>query len=252
MTNHDIFGQPGYRCRLAWGWRGARDAAERGDIAVIVDVLRFTSAVATAVQHAGIIYPCPQASDADALAERVHAEVAARGHDAHPEARYSLSPRTYVSMPHGTRVVLPSPNGATCSLYAHDSPHVFAASLLNASAVADAVEQLLRTTDLAVTVVACGERWEHPSEDGILRFAVEDYLGAGAVLMELPDEKSPEAQVCAAAFLRSQDDLPELLAGCASGRELVARGLTGDVRDCARLNAYQSVPAYRGGRYEAF
>jgi phosphosulfolactate phosphohydrolase-like enzyme len=49
---------------------------------------------------------------------------------------------------------------------------------------------------ISVTVIACGERWNIPSEDGELRMALEDYLGAGAILSYLPYEKSPEARAC--------------------------------------------------------
>jgi 2-phosphosulfolactate phosphatase len=35
------FNQDPYRCRVEWGRRAAHDAAVRGDIVVVVDVLRF-------------------------------------------------------------------------------------------------------------------------------------------------------------------------------------------------------------------
>jgi 2-phosphosulfolactate phosphatase len=102
---------------------------------------------------------------------------------------------------------------------------------------------------LDVTVVACGERWRAVNEDGELRFAVEDYLGAGAVLAAIAHERSPEAAVCAAAFLGSREDIAALLWECASGRELRAMGLEQDVIDCARLDVYDVVPALRDGAY---
>ena len=35
-------------CRLEWGWRGARLAAERGDVLAVVDVLSFSTTAVTA------------------------------------------------------------------------------------------------------------------------------------------------------------------------------------------------------------
>jgi 2-phosphosulfolactate phosphatase len=87
------------------------------------------------------------------------------------------------------------------------------------------------------------------NEDGELRFAVEDYLGAGAVLAAIARAASPEADVCAAAFLGSREDIAALLWECASGRELRAMGLEQDVIDCARLDVYDVVPALRDGAY---
>src|SRR5689334_9619168 len=54
----DVFAQSPYRCRLDWGRHGARAAAERQDILVIVDTLSFSTAVVTAVQRGGLVYPC--------------------------------------------------------------------------------------------------------------------------------------------------------------------------------------------------
>ena len=77
--------------------------------------------------------------------------------------------------------------------------------------------------------------------------AVEDYLGAGAVLAQIPHEKSPEAMACEGAFKHVQADLEAVLLECASGRELQEKGIAGDVRHAARLNLYDSVPAMRDG-----
>ena len=81
-----------------------------------------------------------------------------------------------------------------------------------------------------------------PSEDGELRVAIEDYLGAGAILSYLPQEKSPEARVCEGAFMHAQDQLETLLWDCGSGRELRAKGFENDVIFAARLNVYDAVP----------
>lgn len=45
------FDQSPYECRMEWGRRGAREAAERGDIVIIVDVLSFSSTVISAVSR---------------------------------------------------------------------------------------------------------------------------------------------------------------------------------------------------------
>jgi 2-phosphosulfolactate phosphatase len=212
-------------------------------------VLRFSSTVATAAHRGASIYPCEMSADVETLAAKHGATPG--GKSMHDSAAYSLSPSSFVDAPSGTKVVLPSLNGAMCSLRANTAPHAFAASLLNVTAVAAHVSQLLDTTELAVTVIACGERWRDENEDGELRFAIEDYLGAGAVLSRLTGNPSPEAAVCAAAFERSRNDIQSLLWECASGRELRAMGLEQDVVACAELDIYDVVPVLREGRYEA-
>jgi 2-phosphosulfolactate phosphatase len=245
IKEKSVFTQEGYRCRLDWGRRGTRDAAERGDILVIVDTLTFSTAVATAVQHGGRVYPCAWTDDPAAIAARIGGEAAVRRTEVPRLGRFSLSPATYFDLAPGTRIVLASPNGATCSRYAAAVPYLFAGTLVNAAAVGLAVAAVLAQTVLNVTVIACGERWQTPSEDGDLRIAIEDYLAAGAILSYLPYPKSPEAQVGDGAFRAARAGLADLLWECGSGRELRALGFGDDVRHATRLNLYDSAPVMR-------
>lgn len=245
-----VFDPPGYRCRLEWGRRGARRAAERGDTLVVVDVLCFSTAVAAAISRGATIYPCAKQDEAGALAARVGAEVAVHRRDVPRYGRFSLSPLTFEAAEAGARIVLASPNGATCSRYGQSVPHLFVGALVNARAVAAAVTQVLDGDPRhCVSVLACGERWQEASEDGDLRFAVEDYLGAGAILSHLPGRvsRSPEALVCEAAFGGAAAQLAAVLAGCGSGRELQARDYGRDVEFAARLNVYDAVPVLVNG-----
>ena len=148
-----------YRCQLDWGRDGTRRAVERGDVLVIVDVLSFSTAVATAVHNGGIIYPCSQNEDASAIAQHIGGEVAVHRRNVPQKGRFSLSPVTYRNIEPGTKVVLASPNGATCSRYASQVPYLFVGALVNAQAVALAVSQVLEKEALNVTMIACGERW---------------------------------------------------------------------------------------------
>jgi 2-phosphosulfolactate phosphatase len=124
---------------------------------------------------------------------------------------------------------------------------------VNAQAVAEAVSHLLNANKrLNVTVLACGERWRVPDDEGVLRFALEDYLGAGAILSALSFSQTMEAQVCAATFRAMQDRLDAALWECESGQELRAKGLGEDVRFAAQLNVYDTAPILRGERLEVF
>ncbi|MFL5735465.1 MAG: 2-phosphosulfolactate phosphatase, partial [Chloroflexia bacterium] len=153
---------------------------------------------------------------------------------------YSLAPSSLVSIPAGTRLVLPSPNGSTLSLAAQGIP-TFAGCLRNAAAVAQAAQKLGKR----VTVIPAGERWP----DGSLRPALEDLVGAGAIIHDLRGRRSPEAELAEAAFLRFAADLPFYLARCSSGKELAGRGFGTDVDLAAALNASNCVPVLREGAY---
>jgi 2-phosphosulfolactate phosphatase len=250
----DWFDQAGYRVRLEWGRRGARAAAERRDVLVVVDVLSFSTAAITAAARGISVYPCATKGDAEATALRVGGEVAVARQDVPAKGRFSLSPVSFAEALEpvaGAKVALASPNGATCSRYGREVPHLFVGALVNAATVVVAVEKALEETGGAVTVLACGERWGEPNEDGELRFALEDYLGAGSILSSLPADltASPEARAASAAFRDAAPDLESALLGSGSGIELVAKGYRGDVLHAARLNLYSAVPTLREGRY---
>lgn len=237
-------------CQLEWGWRGARLAAERRDTLVVVDVLSFSTTAVTAAMRGAVIFPCVNDSEAQRFAELYGAEIAVRRELAPDKGRFSLSPTTFLTASPGDRVALPSPNGATCCRIGAASHKVFVASLLNASAAARAAESCSAAGNVGITVLACGERWPEPTEEGQLRFALEDYLGAGAVLSALDLPCSPDAAVCRAAYRAVRNDLPRLLAGCSSGVELRDRGWLRDVEHAAQVDISNVVPTLAGDGLE--
>ncbi len=62
-------------------------------------------------------------------------------------------------------------------------------------------------------------------------------------------DKSPEAQVCEAAFCGVRQRLEDMLLNCGSGLELCERGYKGDVLHAAELDLYGTVPLLVGGRF---
>lgn len=116
-------------------------------------------------------------------------------------------------------------------------------------AVAGFVASHFGESDPTITVLACGERWPTPVEGEDLRFAVEDWLGAGAILSHLGLASSPEARVCEAAFRGVQDRPEEILLNCGSGIELREKEYESDVLHAARLNLYETVPLLAEGRF---
>jgi 2-phosphosulfolactate phosphatase len=228
------------RIECEWGLRGLKHLLPAADVVIIVDVLSFSTAVDVAVDRGGRVYPYPQPDDELAeFARGVDAELAGR----RGECRYSLSPRCYEDIEPGTRIVLPSPNGATLSRNAGDGV-VFTGCLRNASAVAEAASSCGRT----IAVIPSGERWP----EGTLRPALEDWLGAGAIIRALEGDATPEARAAALAFTSFEPTMTTVLRECMSGRELVDRGYEGDVVSAAALDASGAVPVLTEGAYTAY
>lgn len=239
-------------CAFGFGQWAAEKAAARGDVIVIVDVLSFTTSVTIAVDRGALIYPCRDSDDLPALTARIGGEAAVARADVPAKGRFSLSPQTYVAIEPETRVAVWSPNGATCSRCAVTAPYVLAGALVNAEAIGATVNKILANSDLAVTVIACGERETGPDGKTYLRWAEEDILGAGAVMSYVEGDKSPAACLVEKAFRQCRDRLDDVLRQCESGRYLINRGFDGDVGIAAHLNRYQIAPILRDGSFRPF
>ena len=240
----NVYSQSGFECRMEWGVRGVEEASARGDIIVIIDVLSFSSAVTTAVHHGVIIYPFSRVGDIEAFGKAVDAEVLLGRKEARELGRPSLSAPSFRDESNrGKRFFLSSLNGATCTKASQKVPALLIGCILNASAVARVANQLQKEKKANVTVIACGERWHGDDEEHReLRPAIEDYLGAGAILSKLDGTKSPEARLCVTAFQNSKNELPELVWECASGRELREMAFEEDVSYPSQLDLLEDVP----------
>lgn len=234
------FAQEYATCRCEWGIE-ALTALAPADVTIIIDVFTFTTCLDVALNAGAVILPYhwddPAAPE---YAARHNAELAGKRR----KTRYSLAPECYIDAPAGLRCVLPSPNGAHTTLHATTkSGVVLAACLRNARAVARAAQQLGQT----VNVIPCGERWV----GGAVRPALEDALGAGAVLTHLTGKRSVEADAFVALFERYKDDLLQILPLTGSGRELEQRGHVRDKEYAAALNVSTIVPRFDGVAYTA-
>ena len=231
--------QAGFDVRCEWGLPGIDALAPTSDVVGIVDVLSFTTCVEIATTNGAVVLPY-RFRDATA------ADFAARSRALLASSRdgpgYSLSPASLLQIPTGTRLVLPSPNGATISLAAPQA-RVVAGCLRNATAVAHAAAH----SGSRVAVIPCGEKWP----DGSLRPALEDWLGAGAVIATLDGSKSPEATAAERMFVTANNDVAELVRSCASAREIVDRGFASDVELAVEIDCSDVVPVLKNGEYSA-
>lgn len=224
--------------RLDWGASGL-EAVAAGTVVVIVDVLCFSSAVDVATSRGAVVFPYRWRDGSAPEFARAAGAILADGSD---PSRVSLSPASLLGLGPGDSVVLPSPNGSTCAaLAAETGAEVVTACLRNCAAVAS----YLCEQGGPVSVIACGERWPDTS----LRPALEDLLGAGAVLSRLGGRLSPEARAAVAAWLDAADSIGAVLAECASGRQLEAAGRGEDVTYAAALDVSDAVPVLRGGAF---
>jgi 2-phosphosulfolactate phosphatase len=230
------FEQAAYDLRCEWGLKGLLALQSSSDAVIIVDVLSFSTAVDIATARGAAVLPYRWQDDSAQRFATEHGATLAAGRG---DGGYSLSPESLRSIPAGARLVLPSPNGSTLALAA--AVPVWTACLRNAPAVARTAAAHGRR----IAVIPAGEQWP----DSTLRPCLEDLIGAGAVLADLPGTPSPEAELAVAAFARFRHDLAGALSRCGSGRELIERGFTGDVELAAEYAVSQVAPRLTQGQF---
>jgi len=191
--------------RLGWGPPGIAALGPDVTTVVLVDVLRFSTALDVAVGRGARVVPVPWPYEGE---DGSHCSVAAAA------------------------------TGAV----------VVGASLRNAGAVARWLAAGWPGPPIAV--IPAGER----APDGSLRRAVEDALGAGAVVSALRQEVpgwrvSPAAVAAAARFEAARGALATTLTDTVSGRELQAKGLAADLGWAAAFDVSAAVPVLRDGAY---
>lgn len=149
-------------------------------------------------------------------------------------------------------------NGAAVAEAAAQSGAVVLLGCLrNAAAVARAALDIqhARAARTSIAVIAAGElAGREPGSP--LRFAVEDQLGAGAIVDALGDlgvdHTSPEAAAACEAFRGLRGAVRHLLTASGSGQELLDRDARDEVLNAAAVDAASVVPILRDGTFVAY
>jgi 2-phosphosulfolactate phosphatase len=247
-----LFSQDGYALRFDWGLSGSERS--HADLAVVVDVLSFSTAVSIAVDRGMVVYPYRWADEsAGTFARERDAFLAVGRLEAQRSGSLtpSLSPSALLTCAPAPKLVLPSPNGSSiCEALQHRKVEVAIGCLRNASATARHAQNALEAGQ-TVTFIAAGERW---GAGNTLRPCLEDHLGAGAALATLAaagfgNRMSPEARAAALLFSAHAPILGQTIRDCVSGKELGARGFDSDLAAAIELDVSPHVPVLIDGAF---
>ena len=238
---------------LDWNVNGLKYALSNHNIVILVDTLRFSSTVVTAVANDFTIFPVSSDNQGLELSQKFKAHFSgyAGEQGQSNNLKFSLSPLSFIKNKNekNKSVVLFSTNGATLCQLTQFQDIVLIGSFLNAQSVAQMAMKISKSYNNNITIVACGE--ERPivnngvitfSKDTERVFAIEDYLAAGAILSFMDITKTPDAQVCQTAFVGNQGKIKTLLSKSISGQYLTQKGDMGDIDQAAKLNLYFVVP----------
>ena len=211
-------------------WRAIPADQLRGSVAVVIDVIRATSTIATALaQGAEGVIPVAAVEDAFALkAEDPEAVLAGeRGGQMVEGFDLGNSPEDFTpSHVQGRRIILTTTNGTQALAACRGARAVVTASFLNL----DAVAAYLRKIGAPWMILCAGCNGA---------FGVDDAIVAGA----LAEAMGQEDNALVSLYRSVRREVAETLLGSSAGRELVMVGLEKDVPFCAQRNLYPIVPA---------
>ena len=227
---------------VSWFARGLKDSS--ADAYVVIDVLRFSTTVAAALASGfREVYVFSELSRAAAFARESKALLAAEVEGAKPaEADLDNSPTAIIdyARKHGVgngKLVVRTTAGASIVSEAIGLglKNVFIGSLVNARFVAEALGELRPSS---ISMVCAGFRRT--------KFAIEDFLGAGAIICELADIADvnllDEAIAALHAYLSLRNDLLGAIKSGRSGRFLCGTGRGEDVVFASKVNTVNAVP----------
>lgn len=209
--------------------------------AIIIDVLRATSTIVTAIAAgASCIIPAETVMEARALqrpgdllgGERFCRKIA--GFDV------GNSPEEYTEQAvAGKRIILTTTNGTRAIHKSMRADHVLTASLLNAEACARAAIELRRD----VVILCAGSHDEFAIEDGLCAGLVLDRLqGLSHFAIEMDDFG------CAmlALYRNRSTQVKETIMNGMTGKKLIKLGMRKDIEACSAIDIYQEVPRLNG------
>jgi 2-phosphosulfolactate phosphatase len=222
-------------------------ASVQGCTAVVIDVIRATTTIVTAVRNgAAGIRPCASVEEARAVAGAMapgsyllggeRGGVKIEGFD------LGNSPREYAAERVADKVVVfTTTNGTRALRLAERAERVLVGALINVSATAGVVAMEGREAVL----LCAGVDGQVCAEDALCAGGIAETLAAGGGWTL--DDSARLAAAAWRAVSGGRGTLEGALLESAGGRNLAAVGLEADLRDCAAVDQAALVPEFRPG-----
>lgn len=226
-----------------FGAKDAFKAVKRGDLIIVVDVLRCTSSIVSALANgAKAVIPAETLKEAHEL-HRQHLDYLLAGERKGRKLRgFNLgnSPLEFVrEVVEGKTVIMTTTSGTHALVRCRQAEHVLVGAFLNAEAVARKAAEICQKERVNVSFVLAGEK-------GL--FSLEDFLCAGAIASGFQLEGfdfTDEALAAVFGFGRVKGRLREHIEKSRHARHLTELGFGKDVDFSCKLNHFGIAPVYK-------
>jgi 2-phosphosulfolactate phosphatase len=226
--------------------RDTMNAVKRGDVIAIIDVLRCSSTIITALANgASGIIPAPTVKKAKQMKQSYPNYILAGERKGLKPKGFELgnSPGEFTRERICRRgIILTTTDGTKAFEIAKNTKPVLVGSFLNAEAVGKKLYEIAYKNNCGVSLIACGKRG---------KFSLEDFICAGKILETMPIDELALSDSALAALVASEgtgEKLLELVRSSEHGKYLEDIGLIKDIRFCLRINRYSDVPIFTNGK----
>ena len=209
-----------------------------GSVVVVVDILRATSCIVTALAHnIAAVRPVGSLSDCQVLQQEGYIGAAERGGQKVEGFQLGNSPFSYMNPElEGKNIALTTTNGTDAIVRSKEANQVLVGSFLNFAVLINYLKKL--PYDI---IIHCAG-WNG-------QINMEDTIFAGAVVDELIAEcevVSDAALLARQTFLSTKDDMIQFLSECSHVQRLMQLDLEDDILFCLQYDKYNILPVLRG------
>lgn len=233
------------RVDVEFGAKDAFRAVRRGDLIIVVDVLRCSSSVVSALANgAKAVIPAGTLKEAHGLRER-HSDfllVGERRGRRPKDFDLGNSPLEFVrEVVEGRTLIMTTSSGTAALVRCRGAESVLVGAFLNAGAVAEKAVEIVGRNGVNVSFVLAGEK-------GL--FSLEDFLCGGAIASKFPAggfDFSDKALAAVLSFEHVRGALGEYVMKSRHARHLVELGFERDIEFSCKLDRLGVVPVFRDG-----
>lgn len=224
----------------ATGPAALKKAADNDHIIILVDVLRASSTIITALAHgASSIIPVPTVEEARQLAAKLPNAILAGERAAHPPPgfHYGNSPRSFLTNKIRNRPIIITTSNFTRTL-GHPPPTatILVGAFLNIEHVAQTARSLHRSRPRPITIISAG---------GMSGPSVEDDLASNHIAIRIKHPQDPPSYA-------SPDDIARELLVTRHGIILIRAGYKEDIYFSSQPNRYTLTPILRNNAFHPF
>jgi 2-phosphosulfolactate phosphatase len=232
--------------RVEFMARDAAKAVSREDLVIVIDVLRTTTSIVTALANgAKSVIPAETLKEAYQL-HRKHPEYVLVGERNGRKPRgfnFGNSPQELASEQiRGKDLIITTTNGTKALTESKQAKWVLSGAFLNARAIAKKAYEISDRDQIGVSFVLAGE------ED---RFSLEDFICAGAIIERFPKTHahfSDETLAASLAFNQTRSNLYENIAKAEHAKHLMELGFRRDIEFSCQIDVYTVIPLYINGK----